>query len=108
MRRVLSVVLGLGVGLGLVLTAEAEARPRDRGEIIVIKREARTKVIVTKRRSFLDAGTEVKPGERKFTDYVYPPNYRPSDVYDPIGNTRFSLPRPWDLPGFPNGSGLSF
>jgi hypothetical protein len=24
-------------------------------------------------RSFLDAGTEVKPGERKFTDYAYPP-----------------------------------
>ena len=23
-------------------------------------------------RSFLDAGTEVKPGERKFTDYAYP------------------------------------
>jgi hypothetical protein len=24
-------------------------------------------------RSFLDAGTEVKPGERKFTDYAFPP-----------------------------------
>jgi hypothetical protein len=23
-------------------------------------------------RSFLDAGTEVRPGERKFTDYAYP------------------------------------
>jgi hypothetical protein len=23
-------------------------------------------------RSFLDAGTEVKPGERKFTDYAFP------------------------------------
>ena len=26
-------------------------------------------------RSFLDAGTEVLPGERKFTDYAFPPNY---------------------------------
>jgi hypothetical protein len=24
-------------------------------------------------RSFLDAGTEVRPGERKFTDYAFPP-----------------------------------
>ena len=28
-------------------------------------------------RSFLDAGTEVLPGERKFTDYAFPPNYFP-------------------------------
>ena len=28
-------------------------------------------------RSFLDAGTEVLPGERKFTDYAFPPNYAP-------------------------------
>mgnify|MGYP000935246454 CR=1 FL=1 len=29
-------------------------------------------------------------------------------VYDPSGVTRFSLPRPWDLPGMPSGSGFSF
>ncbi|ABD85814.1 hypothetical protein [Rhodopseudomonas palustris] len=32
----------------------------------------RTRIYVTKR-SWLDAGTEVLPGERKFTDYAYPP-----------------------------------
>lgn len=32
----------------------------------------RTRVYVTKR-SWLDAGTEVLPGERKFTDYAFPP-----------------------------------
>ena len=32
----------------------------------------RTRVYVTKR-SWLDAGTEVLPGDRKFTDYAYPP-----------------------------------
>ena len=26
-------------------------------------------------RSFLDAGTEVRQGERKFTDYAFPPSY---------------------------------
>ena len=32
---------------------------------------ARTRVTVAPR-SFLDAGTEVRPGERKFTDYAFP------------------------------------
>ena len=30
--------------------------------------------IVVAPRSFLDAGTEVVPGERKFTDYAFPPS----------------------------------
>jgi hypothetical protein len=61
---------------------------------------ARTKVIV-QRRSFLDAGTEVRPGERKFTDYVYPPGYSPTSAVDnTMGfRTRFPLPGYWDLPG---------
>jgi hypothetical protein len=33
-----------------------------------------TRVYVTTR-SWLDAGTEVLPGERKFSDYAFPPGY---------------------------------
>jgi hypothetical protein len=33
-----------------------------------------TRIYVT-RRSWLDAGTEVLPGDRKFTDYAFPPGY---------------------------------
>ena len=33
----------------------------------------RARVVVAPR-SFLDAGTEVRPGERKFTDYAFPPS----------------------------------
>ncbi len=33
----------------------------------------RTRIYVSKR-SWLDAGTEVLPGERKFTDYAFPPS----------------------------------
>lgn len=58
--------------------------------------------IVVRRRSYLDAGTEVLPGERKFTDYVFPPGYSavgnhlgPSWGYD-----RRPLNDPFDLPGF--------
>jgi hypothetical protein len=34
----------------------------------------RTRVYVTKR-SWLDAGVEVLPGDRKFSDYAFPPGY---------------------------------
>ena len=34
----------------------------------------RTRIYVTKR-SWLDAGTEVLPGDRKFTDYAFPSEY---------------------------------
>jgi hypothetical protein len=33
-----------------------------------------TRIYVT-RRSWLDAGTELLPGDRKFTDYAFPPGY---------------------------------
>jgi hypothetical protein len=35
--------------------------------------QGRTRIYVSKR-SWLDGGTEVLPGERKFTDYAYPPS----------------------------------
>jgi hypothetical protein len=111
MRRVLLILLTLGVGLAFTADsadAQRKSGAKRRGEVIVIKGPARTRVTVTRPRSYLDAGTEVLPGERKFTDYVFPPNHRPSDIYDPTGASRFSLPRPWDLPGFPSGSGASF
>ena len=58
-----------------------------------------TRVIVTKR-SYLDAGTEVKPGERHFTDYVYPPGWNPwsGNNIDPM-NSYMSPPDRFWLPG---------
>ena len=63
----------------------------------------RTRIYVTKR-SWLDAGTEVLPGERKFSDYAFPPelglpsfarenNKRPID--------RQPLNPPSDMGGYP-------
>ena len=63
----------------------------------------RTRVYVTKR-SWLDAGVEVLPGDRKFSDYAFPPeigypsfgrenNNRPID--------RQPLNPPADLGGYP-------
>jgi outer membrane biosynthesis protein TonB len=47
-------------------------------------RRAPSRVVVVPR-SFLDAGTEVLPGERKFLDYAFPPNHTPMDVVTNTG-----------------------
>ena len=55
-------------------------------------------------RSFLDAGTEVLPGERKFTDYAFPAGSYSmplAEVQNTGGRTgwhRSPLPGPFDLP----------
>jgi hypothetical protein len=66
----------------------------------VRQKRARTRITV-RRRSFLDPGTDVLPGERKYTDYAIPPySYSGMSVFD---NTAFyhrsPLPGPFDLPG---------
>lgn len=60
----------------------------------------RTRVYVT-RRSWLDAGTEVQPGERKFTDYAIPPGYSYGRIIDPRFGYRQPLSDNYDLGGYP-------
>lgn len=55
----------------------------------------RTRVFVT-RRSWLDAGTEVRPGERKFTDYAFPPGYSYGQQIDRQYTSRRPLGDQWD------------
>ena len=68
----------------------------------------RARVVVAPR-SFLDAGTEVLPGERKFTDYAFPPTYTPLGVVTNTGGRvgwhQSPLPGPFDLPGRNNPFG---
>jgi hypothetical protein len=85
----------------VVVTRDARPVVRGAGTVVTMRDEsgrARTRILI-QRRSFLDGGTEVLPGERKFTDYVYPPNY---SVTGAIDNTafarRYPLPGPFDLP----------
>ena len=58
----------------------------------------RARVVVT-RRSFLDAGTEVAPGDRKFLDYALPPTHTPMDAVQNTGGRvgwhRSPLPGPF-------------
>ena len=86
--------------------AEAQRRVyRDQTERITIIDEngrARTRITV-KPRSYLDGGTEVLPGERKFMDYAQAPTYgwlAPTSSWDPLGIHRYPLPMPFELPGY--------
>lgn len=62
----------------------------------------RTRVYIS-RRSWLDAGTEVLPGERKFTDYAVPPgiSFARENLNRPLD--RQPLSPPYDLGGYPMG-----
>jgi hypothetical protein len=51
---------------------------------LVSTKRPRSRVIVVPR-SFLDAGTEVLPGERKFLDYTLPPTYAALNVVTNTG-----------------------
>jgi hypothetical protein len=51
---------------------------------IVGAKRARSRVVVLPR-SFLDAGTEVLPSERKVLDYAFPPNHVTLDVVTNTG-----------------------
>ena len=64
-----------------------------------------TRVYVTKR-SWLDAGTEVLPGERKFTDYATggPNQFEYLDrLNSHMDRRRSPLSTPSDLGGYPTG-----
>jgi hypothetical protein len=80
--------------LAIIASLPAAARDVD---------QPRTRIII-KKRSFLDAGTTVKPGEARYTNYLLPlqrdfPTYGPFvENYNP----RTPLPGPFDLPGYPN------
>jgi hypothetical protein len=58
--------------------AQYVGRPR------VAAKRGRSRVLVTQR-SYLDAGTEVQPGERKFLDYAFPPTH--TYAWDGVTNT---------------------
>ena len=107
MRLAAVALSAVAVVVALASAAEAQQRRqyRDQTErITIIDENGRVRTRVTVRpRSYLDGGTEVLPGERKFTDYAFPPTYMNGSAYsswDPTGIHRYPLPAPNYLPGF--------
>ncbi len=106
MRILTLAAIVAGMAGALIMTASpADAAKKKRTEYYTGDRyyTAQTRPrsrIVVQRRSYLDAGTEVLPGERKYTDYAVPYGYSaidtvlgPSFTYD-----RRPLNNPWDVP----------
>jgi hypothetical protein len=84
--------------------AEAAAKKKRvvRNQSVVLTTRPAARITV-RNRSFLDAGTDSIPGDRKFTDYAFPPNSSPIGVLDNSSRyNRGSLPGPFDLPGRSN------
>jgi len=102
------------LALSIAASAFIAASPADaqrrvyRGDqterITIIDENGRARTRITVRpRSFLDGGTEVVPGERKFMDYAQAPTYiwlAPTSSWDPLGVHRYPLPMPFELPGY--------
>lgn len=89
----------------------AEAQARKKQYVTTSTRAAsargpRARVTVAPR-SFLDAGTEVRPGDRKFTDYAFPASGNGGIGINAVTNTggkvgwdRSPMMQPFQLPGY--------
>ena len=71
-----------------------------RGPNVSYQSGPRTRVYITKR-SWLDAGVEVLPGDRKFTDYAFPPAQSFSQENKNRPLDRQPLNPPSDMGGYP-------
>lgn len=113
------VVIVAGLAVACVLAGSADAATKKKqpevlrsaaGTVIQPTRtiihheDGTTTVIVVPRRSYLDTGTEVSVGDRKFTDYAFPPGGDPGRPYwfygpDVRGEGSFPIPPPLYIPG---------
>jgi hypothetical protein len=70
-----ALLLAAGVAVAISLAAPANAQAPDgrtrSSNPNVVYQQGNTRIYVS-RRSWLDGGTEVLPGDRKFTDYAFP------------------------------------
>src|SRR5216683_7698064 len=65
-------------------TAQTEQSVSRPIRVAAAAKRSRSRVVVVPR-SYLDAGTEVLPGERKFLDYAFPPTHTPMGVVTNTG-----------------------
>jgi len=97
-------VAALGFGAG-----DANAAPKKKQTVVArdgqgvnysYRSGPRTRVFIS-RRSWLDGGTEVLPGDRKFTDYALAPGYHYGRTIDRLNMGRNPLSDNYDLGGYP-------
>ena len=106
--KVVATAFAAAAAIGL-LALPADAAPKKkrvvdaRGHTVFVSRDEdgrkRTRIIIQKR-SYLDPGTEVMPGDRNDRDYAILPNHKASGVLDntAFGGNQSALPGAFDLP----------
>lgn len=84
-----------GLRRGEQPTREIYVTPSGRRIVRIIRPRTR---LTVRPRSYLDAGTELLPGERKYTDYVFGPTYSATAPIDPTSGYGccWPLPRPFE------------
>jgi len=106
MAAALATVTVAALGLGV---SDANAAPKKRQTVVArdgggvnysYRSGPRTRVFIS-RRSWLDGGTEVLPGDRKFTDYALAPGYHYGRTIDRTNMGRNPLSDNYDLGGYP-------
>jgi hypothetical protein len=98
----------MGIAIMAFTTPPATAAPKKKtvasqSQVVVASRN-RSRIRVAPR-SFLDGGTEVLPGERKFTDYAFPAGEIGAPLSQIKGtafNRETALPGPFYLPSRQN------
>jgi hypothetical protein len=115
--RSMAVAAGVVAAAAMVAASATDAAPRKKAasqravtnpSTVFTSRDetgrTRTRIIVQKR-SYLDGGTEIMPGDISgATLYINPPTHRPSGALGPndATNPAGPIPSPWYLPGKDN------
>jgi len=107
-KLALTLAAGALIAVCVAGSASAQAPQYDKrghtvyggGPNVVYQQGPHTRVYVSKR-SWLDGGTEVLPGDRKFTDYAYPPGPSFATQNNNRSLERAPLNPPSDLGGEP-------
>lgn len=107
-KLALTLAAGALIAVSVAGSANAQAPQYDKrgrsayggGPNAVYQQGPHTRIYVSKR-SWLDGGTEVLPGDRKFTDYAYPPGPSFATQNNNRSLERQPLNPPSDLGGEP-------
>ena len=86
------------------LPADAQTRTRSGAKARTVyvnpSQPPRARITVRRARTYLDAGTDVAPMSKSYTDYALSPLERPYRNYDPAQSFRSPLPDTWSFPGY--------
>jgi hypothetical protein len=108
MLKLSAAVVAAAIIAVAVAAAPADAATKRKRQVVRARTYERVAVVrpritVTKR-SYLDGGTEVMPGERKYNDYAQPLGYLSTSPVDPYRGGAIQ----WNSSSWPPGGGPGF